>query len=56
MNAYFETLIRDLQSQADMEKMEANMVAYYDSLGATEMEEEPDRGRIGAASLSQYED
>lgn len=56
MSAYFETPIRDLQSKADMEKMEANMVAYYDSLGTTEMEEESDWGRIGAASLPQYED
>jgi hypothetical protein len=56
MSAYFETLVRDLQAKAEMEMMEANMVAYYDNLSATEKEEQSDWGRVGAASLSRLED
>lgn len=56
MSAYFETLVKDIQAKAEMEKMEANMVAYYDNLSAAEMAEQSDWGRVGAASISRLED
>jgi hypothetical protein len=56
MSAYFEALVRDLQAKTEMEKMEANMVAYYDNLSTAEMEEQSDWGRVGAATLSRLED
>ena len=56
MSAYFETLVRDLQAQAEMEEMEAKMAAYYDNLSPSEMDDQAEWGRVGAASLVRLED
>jgi hypothetical protein len=56
MSAYFETIVKDLQAKAEIAAMEAKMAACYDKLGAAEMAEQADWGRVGAASLAQRED
>jgi hypothetical protein len=56
LSAYLETLVRDLQARAEMARIEAATVAYYDNLSNAEIEEQSDWGRVGAASLSRLED
>jgi hypothetical protein len=56
MSAYVESLVKDLQAKAEMEMIEAATVAYYDNLSSTEMDEQADWGRVGAASISRLED
>jgi hypothetical protein len=56
MSAYLESLVRDLQAKAEMATIEAATVAYYDNLSSTEMDEQADWGRVGAASISRLED
>jgi hypothetical protein len=51
MSAYFETIVRNLQAQAEIAEMEAKMVAC-----SAEMAEQADWGRVGAASLARLED
>jgi hypothetical protein len=55
MSAYFETIVRDLQAKAEMAAIEAATVAYYDNLGAGEIDEQAEWGRVGAASLSRLD-
>jgi hypothetical protein len=56
MSAYLETIVRDLQARAELAQIEANTVAYYDSLSDAAMEEQSDWGRVGAATISRLED
>ena len=56
LSAYLETIVRDLQAKAEMARIEANTVAYYDSLSDGEMGEQSDWGRVGAATISRLED
>ncbi|MGH2508388.1 MAG: hypothetical protein ACRDHZ_13465 [Ktedonobacteraceae bacterium] len=55
LSAYFENLIQALRAKAEMSVMEARATAYYDNLSETEMEEQADWGRVGAASISRLE-
>jgi hypothetical protein len=55
MSAYLGKIVEDLQARAELEKMEAKMVAYYDNLSAAEIEGQSDWGRVGAASLARLE-
>jgi hypothetical protein len=56
LSAFFEAIVRDLQAKAETAAMEAKMMACYDKLGAGEMAEEADWGKVGAASLARLQD
>jgi methylthioribose-1-phosphate isomerase len=56
LSAYLEDVVKDLRAKSEMDKMEANAVAYYDNLSREEIEEQSDWGKVGAASLSRLED
>ena len=56
LSAFLESLVRDFQARVEMEKMEAATLAYYDSLGSAEMDEQTEWGRVGAGTLAQQVD
>jgi hypothetical protein len=56
LSAFFEAIVRDLQAKAETAAMEAKMTACYDELGAGEMAEEAEWGKVGAASLARLQD
>jgi hypothetical protein len=55
MSAYLESVVRDLRAKEQMASLEAAAIAYYDSLTPAQIKEESEWGRVGAASLSQFE-
>jgi hypothetical protein len=56
LSAFFEAIVRDLQAKAEAEAMETKITACYDKLGAGEMAEEAEWGKVGAASLARLRD
>jgi len=56
LSAFFEAIVRDLQAKAETAALEAKMTACYDKLGAAEMADEADWGKVGAASLARLRD
>jgi hypothetical protein len=56
LSAFFEAIVRDLQAKAETAALEAKMTACYDKLGAGEMAEESDWGKVGAASLARLQE
>lgn len=56
LSAYLESVVRELQAKVEMQKLEAATKEYYDGLTATDMDEQADWGRVGAASAVQVEE
>jgi hypothetical protein len=56
LSAFFEAIVRDLQAKAETAALEAKMTACYDKLGAGEIAQEADWGKVGAASLARLQD
>jgi hypothetical protein len=56
MSAYFETLVRNLQSQAELQRIEEATLAFYDKVTEGEMKEDSAWGGMAVASLSRLED
>ncbi len=56
LSAYLESVVRELQAKVEMQKLEAATKEYYDGLTATDMDEQADWGRVGAASVVQVEE
>jgi hypothetical protein len=56
LSAYLETLVRELQARVEMQKLETATKEYYDGLTASDIDEQAEWGRIGAASVVQVEE
>ena len=56
MSAFLEDLVRDFKAREELAAIDAATTKYYDNLTDAEMEDEADWGRIGEASLAQFEE
>lgn len=52
MSALVESILADLQGKSEIEKIDAQLRAHYDSLGEAALQEEREWGAVGESGLA----